>query len=149
MSDTVWMEHLVCAWHQTCSIGLGQIMKALSTSSVLTDSVLAHSSTSSRACSAFPKRRGEWFLLEGCHCGDVNCLPSDDCWVAPSSESLPMLDGTEWTTFPWPSLLGVGPPAAQNALTMHSELFVLSLYFGSTCLPSLYMFCTYHYSSRL
>lgn len=29
MSNPVWMEHLVCAWRQTCSIGLGQILEAL------------------------------------------------------------------------------------------------------------------------
>lgn len=29
MSNPTWREHLVCVWHQTCSIGFGQIVKAL------------------------------------------------------------------------------------------------------------------------
>ena len=163
MSNPVWMEHLVCAWCQTCSIGLGQILEALKAVWIMKLPsarwdhrlyLLLTTQLLPALAQLVPRAGGNGFL--GKLVGIVNCLPSSDCWDAPSPESLPTLEssqalgrpgaGIEWMTFPWPSLLSVGPPPAPNAFTLHSELFVLSLYFGSTFLPSLYMFSICQYS---
>lgn len=158
MSNPVWMEHLVCTWHQTGSIGLEQILEALNTLQLvkLLSAIWDHrlyllhtTQLLPEFAQLVPSTGGNGFLGEDCHCGNgklssfrqlLKCLFSRRSTCAGSNRVNDSLQT---------NLLCVRPPLLPSAFTLHSEQSVLSLYFGSTFVPSPWMFFTCQCSFQL